>query len=264
MFADQVQSFSPGEAVQSRRNYASAKIAVPQPSAPAQVLDQKYEQVAALSASTREFDADARRIKDAGAAAAAVVQSEESYGLAGSRSLSVSLGVVPAAFEAAVESLRGIGKLESVTVSKADRTADYKALEARRLSLEKTRDGLAALRRAGADLADLVALETKILEIEGQIQELGVSLGDYSEGASLCTINVTLREIDSRFDWGRVGGAALDALAWAAGISLLIAAACLAAAGAAALGARAWRGYGDLMARRAPDSRGATSGDPRA
>jgi len=250
-YAAQVQAFSPEGPALSKRNYASAKIAVAQPSAPAQILDQKYEQVARLSSTTTEFEADSRRLKDAAGAAKAVVQSEDAYGLPGFRSLSISLGVVPDFFEPAIESLRAVGKLESITVAKADKTADYKALEARRLSLEKTRDGLAALRRAGADLADLISLETKILEIEGQIQELGVSLGDFSEGNSFCTINATLRETVNRFDWGRVPGAALDALAWTAGTSALAALACLAAAGAAALGAMAWRKYRDLAARKA-------------
>ncbi|MDP3178068.1 MAG: DUF4349 domain-containing protein [Spirochaetaceae bacterium] len=250
-YAAQVQSFSPEGPALSKRNYASAKIAVAQPSATAQILDQKYEQVARLSSTTREFEADSKRLKEAAAAAKAVVQSEDAYGLPGSRSLSMSLGVVPDFFEPAIESLRAVGKIESITVAKADKTADYKALEARRLSLEKTRDGLAALRRAGADLADLISLETKILEIEGQIQELGVSLGDFSEGNSFCTINATLREIDGSFDWSRVPGAALDALAWAAGTSALAAIACLAAAGTAALGALAWRKYRELAARKA-------------
>jgi len=217
-------------ASQSKRNYASAKIAIAAPSAvAAQVLDQKYEEVASLSATTADFEADSRRMKEAASSVKAVVQREDSYGLPGSRSLSLSLGVVPAAFDQAVDALRAIGKLESVTVNRTDRTADYKALEARRLSLEKTRDGLAALRRAGADLADLMALETKILEIEGQIQELGVSLGDFSEGNSFCTVNASLRERAAGPSPARVLGVALEALGWAAAVTAALAFACLAA-----------------------------------
>jgi hypothetical protein len=226
-------------ASQSKRNYASAKIAIAAPSAPAQVLDQKYEEVAALSATTADFEADSRRMKEAAAAAKAVVQREDSFGLPGSRSLSLSLGVVPAAFDQAVDALRAIGKLESLTVNKTDRTADFKALEAKRLSLEKTRDGLAALRRAGAGLADLVALETKILEIDGQIQELGVSLGDFSEGNSFCTVNASLRERAAGPAPARVLGIALDALGWAAAVTAALAFASLAATGAAYLVAMA-------------------------
>ncbi|HOX32627.1 MAG TPA: DUF4349 domain-containing protein [Spirochaetales bacterium] len=235
-----VQDLSLESAPRSKRNYASAKIAIAQPSAPAQVLDQKYEQVATLSASSGDFEADSRRIEEAASAAKAVVQRRDAYGLPGSRFLSLSLGVVPAAFDSTIDALRAIGKLESVTVNKTDRTGDYKALEARRLSLEKTRDGLAALRRAGAGLADLVALETKILEIEGQIQELGVSLGDFSEGNSFCTIDATLREVAPGAAARAFLRAALEAFGWAAGVTAGIAFAGLAAAGAAALAALAW------------------------
>lgn len=237
-----VQSLSV-EGARSKRNYASAKIAVAQPSAPAQMLEQKYEQVAGLASATRDFDADSRRVKEAAAASKAIVQREDAYGLPGSRSLSLSLGVVPAAFDSAVDALRAIGKLESVTVTKTDRTADYKALEARRLSLEKTRDGLAALRKAGSDLSDLMALETKILEIEGQIQELGVSLGDFSEGNSFCTVNMTLRELAAGPARRELLRAILAALGWAAARTMALALAALAAAGAAWLGSLALEKY---------------------
>lgn len=234
------QDYYSGAGLQSKRNYASAKIAIAQPSAPAQLLDQKYEQVAALSATSSDFATDARRMKEAAAAAGAVVQREDSFGLAGSRSLSLSLGIVPAAFDSTIDALRAIGKLESITVNKTDRTGDYRALEARRLSLEKTRDGLAALRRAGAALDDLVALETKILEIEGQIQELGVSLGDFSEGNSFCTVNAALREKSAGPSPRAVLRALLESFGWAAIRTAALAVACLAAALAAQLGSSAY------------------------
>ncbi len=234
------QEYFSGSGLQSKRNYASARIAIAQTGAPAQLLDQKYEQVASMSATSSDFEADARLLKEKAAAAGAIVQREDSYGLAGARSLSLSLGIVPAAFDATIDALRAIGKLESITVNKTDRTGDYRALEARRLSLEKTRDGLSALRRAGAALDDLVALETKILEIEGQIQELGVSLGDFSEGSSFCTVNASLRERDAGPAPRELLRALLEAFGWAALRTAALAIACLAAAGAAWLGGSAY------------------------
>jgi hypothetical protein len=221
-----------------KANYASERILVPQGPAQ-QVLDQKYERVADIRSSSSEFDADAKKIRAVAAAASAVVQRENAYGLAGSRVLSLSLGVVPAAFDSTVESLRAVGRIKSITASKTDRTADFKALEAKRSSLEKTRDGLKALRRTGAALSDLVALESKILEIEGQIQELGVSLGDFSENNSFCTIDVGLEERAAR-GAGQVLAAALDSLAWALLVELGLAALGLCAAGVAALAAWAY------------------------
>jgi hypothetical protein len=229
-----------------KANYASEKVMVPQGSAQ-QVFDQKYERVADLDAVTRDFEADARRLREISAKAGAVIQRENARGLAGSRVLSLTLGVVPATFDATVESLRSVGKLVSIRSSKSDRTADFKALEAKRLSLEKTRDGLKALRRTGAALSDLVALESKILEIEGQIQELGVSLGDFSETNSFCTIDARLSETASSGASAFLS-AALGALGWAVLVELGLASIALAAVGAASLGTRAYARLRDSRA----------------
>lgn len=177
----------------SKSNYASEKIVIAQGGG-SQVVDQKYERVASVRLSSASFESDNETIRELARKADAVIQSENVSGLPGSRVLSLKLGVVPEAFDATVEALSGIARLRGIQIVKTDRTADFRALEANRLSLEKTRDGLKSLRKTGADLSDLVALETKILEIEGQIQELGVSLGDYSEQNSFCTISLSLVE----------------------------------------------------------------------
>jgi hypothetical protein len=220
-----------------RKNYASEKVQVG-PTGSQQVLDQKVERVSDIAASTRRFDADAALVRQAITAAKGVVQRENSWGLEGGRSLSLAIGLVPEAFDPTVAALRRIGKLESATVTTVDRTGDFLALQARRLSLEKTRDALRALRTAGAALADLVALESRILEIEGQIQELGVSLGDFSENHSFCTINITLTEANSGA--AHVLGAILDSFGWALLVELGLAVLALAVAATAWLGELVW------------------------
>jgi hypothetical protein len=219
----------------SRKNYASAKVFIPGPASGAQMLEQKYERVANLSSASDAFDEDSAAAYNLAASAGALVQSENSYGLRGSRSLALSFGVTPEQFEPFVDGLKLLGSLESVTVVKTDKTADYKELEARRLSLEKTRDGLRALKAPGAALADLIALETKILEIEGQIQELGVSLGDYAEGNSFCTVNFSLAETRRASLGPRVAAALFDALEWSLLAFLGLALAALLGLGAALL-----------------------------
>ncbi len=234
--------FGAGEMVQSsvppqeRRNYASAKIAVDQAPSGAQVVEQKYERVSQIESRTGHWDSDLAAVKLAIEGAKALVQRENSYGLPGARVLSISLGVIPDAFDPTVETLKGIGDLRSANVIKTDRTADFRALEARRLSLEKTRDGLARLRDTGASLADRIDLETRILEIEGQIQELGVSLGDFSELNSFCTIHFTLREIPTGARGSLLLGAVLSALGWTVLTYLGLGACVLAALGSAVLG----------------------------
>lgn len=230
----------------SRKNYASAKIVIAQPSA-AQTVDQKYERVSTIESRSKDWDADAAALEIAIAAVEAVVQKENASGLPGSRVLALTLGVIPSAFDEAVSLLKGVGELQSINTIKTDRTADFLALEARRLSLEKTRDGLAALRNSGAALADRIALETRVLEIEGQIQDLAVSLGDYSENNSFCTVRLTLREGRPASPLRRIAAAAMDALAWTAGVYLGLVVASLGVLAASWLGLKLYdsiRGQG--------------------
>ena len=220
---------------QDHKNYASAKVVVEQAVAGAQVVEQKYERVSRIESKTENWDSDIAAVKLAIEGSQALVQREDAFGLEGDRALSLSLGVTPAAFDPMVETMKGIGRLVSANVTKTDRTSDFRALQARRLSLEKTRDGLAALRNEGAALSDRVELETRILEIEGQIQELGVSLGDYSELNSFCTVNFTLRETRPMANGRRILTAVLSALGWSALVYLGLAASALATIGVAAL-----------------------------
>lgn len=224
-----------GSGWSSRKNYASSKITVQQVDLGAQVLEQKYERTSTLSASSARFDEDSRKASSLAGGLNAVVQSENAYGLAGSRLLSLSFGVTPENFESLTEGLKKIGKLGSVTVVKTDKTADYKALEAKRLSLEKTRDGLRALKAPGAALADLIALETKILEIEGQIQELGVNLGDFDAVNSMCTVNYSLSERAGPNLGARAADAFFESIGWSLLVYLGLAAGAGLAFGAAIL-----------------------------
>ena len=215
----------------SVRNYASSRIVIKQVASADQIVDQKYERVASLGSHSSEFDSDRQKLTGLTKELEAVVQQEDSAGLQGSRHLRLVLGVVPASFESLVERLKAIGTLDSITVNKTDKTADFKALAAKRLSLEKSRDGLRALKVPGAALSDLISLETRILEIEGQIQELGVSLGDFDETNSLCTVHFSLLET-APVPGPNVLLALLDALAWTVPLylGLLLAAALVLAA----------------------------------
>lgn len=193
-FSPMMQNSMDTKAASSRSNYASEKIVITQGSM-SQTVDQKYERVARLDLGSAQFDSDRAAIGSIAERAEALVQSENARGLPGSRVLDLKLGVVPEAFDATVESLKDLGRLRGITITKSDMTAVYSRLEARRLSLEKTLEGLKALRTTGAALSDLVALETKILDIEGDLQDLGVSLGDFNDTNSLCTIDISLLEL---------------------------------------------------------------------
>lgn len=209
------QSLDYNQPYRSKANYASAKMVVTQANQ-SQTIEQKYERVASLSSLSQDFESDLDRIRRVVDEQKGVVQEEQSTGLAGFRSVDLKIGVIPDNFETAVAAFKTIGTIQSVSVTKTDRTADFLALEAKRVSLEKTRDGLKALRNPNADLADLMNLETRILEIEGQIQELGVSLGDFEETKSLCTLHLSLAERPQDAPGPDILAALLDSLAWAA------------------------------------------------
>lgn len=224
----------------ARKNYASAKMDIPQAGVAPQTVEQKYERVSMISSSSADWDKDTANLNAIVKESSALVQAENSTGLPGNRRLNLELGVVPETFDETVDRLRTVGKLESIVITKTDRTSDFRALEAKRLSLEKTRDGLAALRNSGAELKDRIDLESRILEIEGQIQDLGVSLGDFSETNSFCTIKITLYEGQAARPGLRLLSAALSALSWTIGVYLGIVISVLAVLGIAALGLKLW------------------------
>jgi hypothetical protein len=146
--------------------------------------NQKYERVSTMDAVTeklgrrrRRRQADRRRRERPGA------DGEHTYGLEGSRVLSLSLGGRSGFFR----SHRGLPERPWVAAGCVQRDENgpvprtSAALEARRLSLEKTRDGLAQLRAERGRTFGPDNPGDPDIEIEGQIQELGVSLGDFSE-----------------------------------------------------------------------------------
>jgi len=200
--------------IKSKNFYESKRIEFTQAGSVAQVLDQKYERVSTISSRSKDYEGDVKNIRTIIEEFKAIVQQENVAGLKGARVLVLSIGVVPDSFEQAVERLKAVGSLLSFEITKTDKTSDYKALEAKRISLEKTRDGLKALRKSSAALADLVTLETRILDIEGQIQDLGVSLGDFDANNSFSTIHVTLSEREEKTVGPNVLRALLDALSF--------------------------------------------------
>ena len=174
----------------SRKNYFSEKAAAASSSA-----DQKYEKVASVSTHTGAFAGDEAALRALVPRHHALIQFEQSSGLAGARHLDLAIGVPPAGFDAMVAAASRIGRLEAIRIDKADKTNEYRGLKAKRLSLEKTRDSLARLKATGGGrIEELMHLENRLLEIESEIQTLGVQLGDYDTENEFCTVKVTLRE----------------------------------------------------------------------
>ena len=158
-------------------------------------VDQKYQKIADLATETSRFTGDEKKIRATTKKHNALIQFEENTGLTGNRFLQLTIGVPPAAFDAMVLDLKKIGSLKSFNISKTDKTNEFKELQGQRRSLEQTRASLLALKaRSGGKIDEYINLENRILEIEQELQKLGVQLGDYDVTNEFCTIKMTLSE----------------------------------------------------------------------
>lgn len=189
---------------------------------------QVFEKTARLTNSTTSFDGDQSAIRSAVESHQAVIFNETNGGIAPSRRFSLEIGVHPDRFDALVEELRKVARLESVSVQQRDRTGEFRRLHAQRQSLKKHLEAVQKLRgAANPTIDDQLKLEQKVQDIEKELQNIGVQLGDFVGKDSYYHVHVTLSEADGRFDHAytlplRVGHAFLWALAWWCGTALTL------------------------------------------
>ncbi|MEW6736244.1 MAG: DUF4349 domain-containing protein [Acidobacteriota bacterium] len=179
----------------SRKNYASAKLKFDGAiGTQSYSVDQKYEKIASLNSKTEEFSRDEKQVRELINKYNALIQFEQNAGLPGNRTLQLGIGVHPGKFDEMTAEIKNIGKLASINIDKLDKTNEYKDLQAKRVSLEKSREALISLKNKEGSIEDLVNLENRILEVEDLIQALGVKLGEYDQENEFCTIKFTLNE----------------------------------------------------------------------
>jgi Domain of unknown function (DUF4349) len=189
---------------------------------------QVYEKIARLANSSTSFDGDQSTIRSALDSHQAVIFNETNGGIAPSRRFSLEIGVHPDKFDALVDELRQVARLESVSVQQRDRTGEFRRLHAQRQSLKKHLEAVQKLRGAmNPTIDDQLKLEQKVQDIEKELQTIGVQLGDFVGKDSYYHVYITLSEADGRFDHTyalplRVGHAFLWALAWWCGTALTL------------------------------------------
>lgn len=181
----------------NRRNYATSKkfdglAAGPQ----GQPIgdSQKYEKIGSLAQVSNDYDADRRRFDALIGESGAIVQLERTTGLKGYRTAHLGIGVPPDRFDGFVDKAREIGRNVDIEIVKNDKTTEYLQLKAKRATLEKARTALEELKSGGGSTTERVAVQSRLTEIEQQIQELGVSLGEFDSENELCTVKLQLRE----------------------------------------------------------------------
>jgi hypothetical protein len=170
----------------SRKNYAQTRASVGD--------SQRYEKIATIAQRTENFDADRKRVEAAITEQGGIIQLERTSGLTGSRLLQLGVGVPPELFDKFVGTVRAIGVASQIEIAKNDKTNEYLQLRAKRTTLEKARAGLEVLKEQGGSTDERMKVHNRLIEIEQQIQDLGVALGDFDSQNELCTVKLTLRE----------------------------------------------------------------------
>jgi hypothetical protein len=181
-----------------RKNYASDNNIMKMKTDVAQQANiasaQKYEKTATVKSKTSQFEKDVADIKRMTALFAGVIQYEQNTGNKGSRQMHWLIGVNPAKFDSFYLKIQGIGQVRSMEITKIDKTNEFRQLNAKKASLEKTLSSLNELKSRGGAISDYVSLHDKILEIETQLQELGVELGNFDTENEFCTVRFSLYE----------------------------------------------------------------------
>lgn len=193
--AGQTQFFE--RVTSTNKNYASKKYKVKSSNAPTNApvkVDQKYEKVAEISTKSTKFDEEEKQARDKVEQYEALIQFEQKSGNKGNRKLNLLIGVPPESFDNLFNDLIGIGKVQAKQITKKDKTNEYKELNAKKASLEKIRNSLIGLKTKGGKIEEFMQLENRILEIEQQLQGLGVSLGDFDDENEFCTVQFSLLE----------------------------------------------------------------------
>jgi hypothetical protein len=180
----------------SKRNYATKKYEVKSSNThqSATKVDQKYEKIAEIKTKSSNFEEEEKTSRATIKKMDALIQFEQKSGNKGYRKLNLAIGVPPENFDALYNELVKIGKVQAKQITKKDKTNEYKELNAKKQSLEKIRTSLIELKSKGGKIDEYMGLENRILEIEQQLQGLGVSLGDFDDENEFCTVQFSLLE----------------------------------------------------------------------
>lgn len=178
----------------SIKNYASQRMEYPAEGSATSVLDQKYERIASIVSKTVRYNEDIERLNAIVEENKAVVQMENSRGLIGNRRVDLVIGVRPENFDAMQTAVSAIGRITSSTTTKTDKTYEYRQMLAEKQTLESRLASYEELKERGGSISEMLQIEDKIIEVESQIQQQMIGLGEYSDDNALCTINFSLYE----------------------------------------------------------------------
>ncbi len=155
---------------------------------------QVFEKTGQVSSGTPAFEDDARKLFDLVAAQKGQIKYEKHEGLAPARTLTLALSVNSEAFDETMKRLKGIGELQTASITKRDMTDTFRTLFAKREALSQYQEALAKLRQAQGRVEEFLKLEEKILAMQEEIRSQSIQLGDFTQKESFCNIACALVE----------------------------------------------------------------------
>jgi len=157
-------------------------------------VNQKYEKTARVRARSTSFEEEEKKARTTIKDFNAIIQYERITGNKGSRELQMLIGVNPERFDSFYIAVLKIGKTSFKEITKVDKTNEFKDLNAKKTSLEITRQSLLEIKKQSGRIDEFINLQNRILEIEKELQDLGVLLGDFDEENEFCTVRFSLSE----------------------------------------------------------------------
>lgn len=110
------------------------------------------------------------------------------------RAASLTLRVPAASLDAVLDSLATLGRVASRTVSAEDVTAESIDLDARLQALIATRDRLRELQQRASTVADVIAVQRELGQVQGEVDSLEGRLKHLRGSAALANVELSVRQ----------------------------------------------------------------------
>lgn len=147
-----------------------------------------------LSLEVSDIDGAVNRANAAIASLGGTVESSTQYGSGDDATASTTFRVPAAKWDEAISTLRGIGtKVLSQQTNATDVTLQAVDLDARIANLEKTEAALQAIMARATAIPDVIAVETQLSRVEGQIEELKAQRNHLQNQVAMSALSVTFQ-----------------------------------------------------------------------
>ena len=113
-----------------------------------------------MQSRTRQFDEDEKILREKINAENAIIQYEQNSGSKGYRELHMLIGIPPQKFESFYEAMLKIGAVGTKEITKLDKTNEFKTLNAKKASLEITRQSLLEIKKQSGKLTSSSTFKT--------------------------------------------------------------------------------------------------------